>query len=172
MAPVGSRADLSNGVDALWSIGKKKRARWDGLGPVSWRLCARLLQHRDRATAYGERGREAHGAAMGWSWQLGSVHRWQKGRGEGLLPLRRLGCGRDAGPCREEEGEREEWATLGPEERGRGNGPELYRNIFSLFLFPRILYKTTRGYFKSKNNFPRSCTTISSTNKDNQFSRL
>jgi hypothetical protein len=73
----------------------------------------------------------------------------------------------------EEEGEREEeWAMLGPEERGRGKGPELSRNISSLFLFPRILYKTTRGYFKSKNNFPRSCTTISSTNKDNQFSRL
>jgi hypothetical protein len=60
-----------------------------------------------------------------------------------------LGRGRDTGPCREEEGKREEWAMLGPVERGRGNGPELSRNTSSLFLFPKILYKTTRGYFKS-----------------------
>jgi hypothetical protein len=102
--PWGSRAGLSDGVDTLWSIGKKERARWDGSGPVSWRLCARLLQHRNGATAYDERGREARVAAVGWSWRrLGSVRRWQKGRGKGHLPLRQLGQGRDAGPCGEEE---------------------------------------------------------------------
>jgi hypothetical protein len=61
--------------------------------------------------------------------------------------------GHGQGPAHVEgKGEGEEWATMDPEGRGRGNGFELARIISSLFLFPKF-HITTREKFKSKNKF-------------------
>jgi hypothetical protein len=60
-----------------------------------------------------------------------------------------LGRGRSPAHA-ERKGEGEEWATLGPEERGRGNGPELSRSISSLFLFPEFHTKLLERNSNSK----------------------
>jgi hypothetical protein len=65
---------------------------------------------------------------------------WWKGEGDGeRQSLRLVGPQPRPSPCGGEGRRREEeWATLGPEERGRGNGPKVSRSISSLFLFPEF----------------------------------
>jgi hypothetical protein len=106
----------------------------------------------------------------GWSWRLGSIYRWQKGKGRsswrctdwamGMTPAHVVKWrGRGRSGSRWPMGERErEWARA-------------FSKYLFPFSFPRILYKGTSVVFqiRSKSNFRESCTTISSTSRATNF---